>query len=127
MSIEWSQTYQIGNPEIDAAQKALFELANQIIDLDDWMALRPLIVALFKQMNGLFELEEALMTRLAYPGAAAHAQDHQYLLARLRDRSMDVGKGLMNKKAIVSVVTDWAHRHVTVVDEQLAQYIDTTA
>ena len=123
MTIEWLESYKIGNAEIDAAQKRLFEMANQIDESQDWMALRPMIVTLFKQMQSLFDLEEALMAKLAYAGAQAHAEDHQSLLTRLRDRSMDVGKGHMNKKAIVSVMTDWAHRHVANQDAELAQYL----
>lgn len=123
MTIEWQDRYKIGNAEIDAAQKALFELANQIAESDDWMALRPMIITLYKQMQSLFELEEALMTKLTYAAAPAHAEDHQNLLTRLRDRSMDVGKGHMNKKAIVGVMTDWAHRHVANQDAELAQYL----
>jgi len=123
MTIEWLESYKIGNAEIDAAQKALFELANQIAESDDWMTLRPQIVALFKQMQKQFELEEALMTKVSYTGARTHAEDHQNLLTRLQDRSMDVGKGHMNKKAIVGVMTDWAHRHVANLDAELAQYL----
>lgn len=123
MTIEWLESYKIGNPEIDAAQKALFELANQIDESQDWMAVRPMIVTLFKQMQHLFELEDVLMAKLAYAGAQVHAEDHQSLLTRLQDRSMDVGKGHMNKKAIVGVMTDWAHRHVANQDAELAQYL----
>jgi len=123
MTIEWQDRYKIGNAEIDAAQKALFELANQIAESDDWMALRPMIIALYKQMQSLFDLEEALMAKLTYTAAPVHVEDHQNLLARLLERSMDVGKGNMNKKAIVSVMTDWAHRHVANQDAALAQYL----
>ncbi len=123
MSIEWLESYKIGNAEIDASQQALFVLANQIAESEDWMTLRPMIVALFKQMQSQFDLEEALMAKVAFPGAQAHALDHQNLLTRLRDRSMDVGKGHMNKKAIVGVMTDWAHRHVPNQDAEVAQYL----
>jgi hemerythrin-like metal-binding protein len=123
MSIEWQEGYKIGNAEADASQKALFELANEIIAEEDWIALRPKIITLFKQMQKQFDLEEALMTQLAYPEvkAKAHAEAHHQFLMRLRDRSMDVGKGHMNKKAIVGVMTDWAAQHVTTDDAQLAQ------
>jgi hemerythrin-like metal-binding protein len=123
MSIEWQDKYKIGNAEADASQKALFELANEIIAEEDWIALRPKIIALFKQMQKQFDLEQALMAQLAYPQAKAHAEAHHSLLMRLRDRSMDVGKGHMNKKAITGVMTDWAHRHVANLDAELAQYL----
>jgi hemerythrin-like metal-binding protein len=125
MSIEWQERYKIGNVQADASQKRLFELANEIIATDDWIALRPSIVALFKQMQKQFDLEDALLAQLTKPEAKAqaqsHLQAHHDLLMRLRDRSMDVGKGQMNKKAIVAVVTEWATQHVTKEDAQLAQ------
>jgi hemerythrin-like metal-binding protein len=127
MSIEWQDKYKIGNAEADASQKALFELANEIIAEEDWIALRPKIIALFKQMQKQFDLEQALMAQLAYPQAKAHAEAHHSLLMRLRDRSMDVGKGHMNKKAIVGVMTDWAEQHVTTDDAQLAQALAVSA
>lgn len=127
MSIEWQDKYKIGNAEADASQKALFELANEIIADDDWIALRPKIIALFKQMQKQFDLEGALMAQLAYPHAKAHAEAHHLLLMRLRDRSMDVGKGHMNKKAIVAVMTDWAEHHVTKEDAQLAKAMAVSA
>jgi hemerythrin-like metal-binding protein len=123
MGIDWQDKYRIGHAEVDAAQQALFAQANQIADLEDWMALRPMIVTLFKQMQSLFELEEALMAQVNFPDAQAHAQDHLHLLNRLRDRSMDVGKGHMNKKAILGVTTDWAHRHVVNQDAELAHFV----
>lgn len=129
MSIEWQDKYKIGNAEADASQQALFELANEIIAEEDWIALRPKIIALFKQMQKQFDLEEALMSQAAYPEAKAkaHAEAHQLFLMRLRDRSMDVGKGHMNKKAIVAVMTDWAENHVTQDDVQLAQALAVSA
>jgi hemerythrin len=120
MSIEWQEKYKIGHAEVDASQRRLFELSNEIIATEDWITLRPSIVALFKQMQKQFDLEAALMAKLAYPEAKAHAQAHHLLLMRLRDRSMDVGKGHMSKKAIVAVMTDWAEQHVVIEDAQLA-------
>jgi hemerythrin-like metal-binding protein len=129
MSIEWQDKYQIGNAEADASQKALFELTNEIIAEDDWIALRPKIIALFKQMQKQFDMEDALMAQVSYPEAKtkAHAEAHHLFLMRLRDRSMDVGKGHMNKKAIVAVMTDWAENHVTTDDVQLARALAVSA
>jgi hemerythrin len=56
-----------------------------------------------------------------------HAERHQDLLSRLEDRSMDVGKGHMNKKAIVAVMTDWAEHHVTTDDWSLIQFLAKAA
>lgn len=126
MSLQWMESYKLGNAEADAAQKALFDLANEVAALEDWSALRPLIVALYKQMKNQFALEEALMHNASYPAAEAHIAQHQQFLLRLSDRSMDVGKGHMNKKAIVAVMTDWAQNHVPTDDAALTRFLAAT-
>ncbi|OIQ74184.1 bacteriohemerythrin [mine drainage metagenome] len=121
------QSYHIGNPAVDASGQALVDLKNQLFASEDWMALRPIIVALFKQMSSHFELEQALMRQLNYPDVQHHQAQHQDLLERLEDRSMDVGKGHMNKKAIVAVMNDWADQHVTTADAALARFLAAKA
>ena len=127
MSIEWQESFKIGDAEVDASQAALFQLVNEIIENDDWIALRPKIIALFKQMQKQFDLEEAVMAKIGFADAKAHADAHKQLLMRVRDRSMDVGKGHMNKKAIVAVMTEWAQNHVTAEDAKLARALAVAA
>jgi len=114
---------------LQVSQQTLLDLSEQLVATDDWMALRPIILSLYKQMRSHFEREEALMQQLAYPAApmAVHQAQHQDLLNRLDDRSMDVGKGRMNKKAIVAVMNDWAHDHVNTHDAELTQGLAAAA
>ncbi|TXT35922.1 MAG: hypothetical protein FD135_4603 [Comamonadaceae bacterium] len=87
------------------------------------MVLRPVIVALCKQARVQFEREEALMRRLNFPDQQAHAAQHQLLLEQLIGRSMDVGKGYMNKPAIAQLMQDWATHHVPEEDAALAAFL----
>ncbi len=123
MSVEWSDSYKIGDETVDAAQKQLFELTNDFLASDDLMVLRPIIVALCKQVRVHFEQEEALMRRLNFPGIDAHIEQHQALLTRLLGRSMDVGKGYMNKPAIAALMRDWAEHHVPEEDAVFAAFL----
>lgn len=116
MSFEWSESYASGQPEVDAAKQALLQSCQQLEATDDWIALRPMIVALYKQMKTLFEMEEAVLRQCKAEGLEAHAQQHADFLERLADRSTDVGKGRMNKKAIVKVMTEWAQTHIPTAD-----------
>lgn len=112
--------------EVQASQRVLFALIEQLVASDDWMALRPIIVSLYKQMRSHFALENALMQQVAYPATAAHMAQHQVLLERLDDASMDVGKGHLNKKAVVAVMTDWAEHHVALDDADLMGFLAQT-
>lgn len=122
MGVEWSDNYKTGDVSMDATQKKLFELTNEFLASDDLTVLRPVIVSLCKQARALFELEEVLMRRINYPDMAAHTAQHQYLLDRLISRSMDVGKGYMNKPAIAALMQDWATHHVPEEDARLTQF-----
>ena len=123
MSVEWQTSYKIGDADVDAMQKKLFELTNAFLASDDLTVLRSAIVSLCKQARAQFELEEALMRRLGYPELAEHAAQHQTLLDRLIGRSMDVGKGYMNKPAIAALMRDWCERHVPEDDARLGQFL----
>ncbi len=123
MAVEWLESYKIGDAAIDTMHEKLFELTNTFLASDDLTVLRSTIVSLCKQARLQFELEEALMRRTGYPDLAAHAAQHQMLLDRLIGRSMDVGKGYMNKPAIAALMQYWAVRHVPEEDARLAQFL----
>lgn len=123
MTVEWRESYKIGDAAVDARQKELFALTNAFLASDDLTVLRSAIVSLCKQARAQFALEEALMRRLDYPDLAAHAAQHQTLLDRLIGRSMDVGKGYMNKPAIAALMRDWCERHVPEEDAKLGQFL----
>lgn len=123
MRVEWLESYKTGDEPVDVTQKKLFDLTNEFLASDDLTVLRPVIVALCKQARAHFELEEALMRRVKYPGLEAHMAQHQRLLDRLIGRSMDVGKGHMNKPAIAALMRDWAEHHVPVEDAALAAFL----
>lgn len=125
MKVEWQTSYKIGDAEVDAMQERLFALTNAFLASDDLTVLRSAIVSLCKQARAQFELEEALMRRLDYPELAAHAAQHQMLLDRLIGRSMDVGKGYMNKPAIAALMRDWCERHVPEDDARLGRFLAT--
>jgi len=61
MAVEWSEQYKTGDAALDATRKQLFDLTNSFLASDDLMVLRPIIVAMCKQMRAHFDLEETLM------------------------------------------------------------------
>ena len=123
MSVEWSDSYKLGDDAVDATRKQLFELTNTFLASHDMTVLRPMIVTLCKQMRSHFEQEEALMSRSGFPDLQAHSEQHQALLTSLLGRSMDVGKGYMNKPAIAALMKDWAQGHVPEADARFAAFL----
>jgi len=123
MTVEWQESYKIGDAEIDATREKLFALTNAFLASDDLKVLRSTIISLCKQARAQFELEEALMQRINFQGLEAHMAQHHTLLDRLIGRSMDVGKGYMNKPAIAALMQDWCERHVPEEDAKLGQFL----
>ena len=123
MTVEWQTSYKTGDAEVDAIQEKLFALTNAFLASDDLTVLRSTIVSLCKQARAQFEREEALMRRINFPGLEEHMVQHQTLLDRLISRSMDVGKGHMNKPAIAALMQDWAIRHVPEEDAKLGRFL----
>lgn len=123
MALEWRTSYKIGDVAVDVMQEKLFALTNTFLASDDLTVLRSTIVSLCKQARAQFELEEALMHRVSFPGLQEHMAQHQMLLDRLIGRSMDVGKGYMNKPAIAALMLDWCERHVPEEDAKLGRFL----
>jgi len=127
MSIAWSDSCKIGDPEVDQQHQYLFELTNEFIAADSLREMRSLIMLLYKHTREHFEQEEALMRRVDFPELAAHQELHNRLLRRLSDLSMDVGKGYMNKPAIVALMTDWATKHIPQDDLKVVAFMTPKA
>lgn len=123
MSIDWKDSYKIGDPEVDQQHQYLFELTNEFIAADSLSAMRSLMILLYKHTREHFEAEEQLMRSVSFPGLALHQEHHNQLLSRLSELSMDVGKGFMNKPAIVGLMTDWATKHIPLEDAQVVAFM----
>jgi hemerythrin len=127
MSIDWKDSYKIGDSEVDSQHQYLFELTNEFIAADSLTKMRSLMILLYKHTREHFEKEEQLMRDLSFPEQATHQESHNQLLRRLSELSMDVGKGFMNKPAIVALMSDWATKHVLVDDAKIAEFMVSKA
>lgn len=123
MTIEWKEANTIGHADIDKQHQHLFELTNTLMAADNAPSLRKALMQLYKHTREHFELEEALMRKLNFPGLSAHTNAHNNLLSRLNTLSQEVGQGNADKSTIDKLMTDWALGHVVQDDAQIAAYI----
>ena len=125
MNVEWKDAYKIGHEVIDQQHQRLFELTNALMDARDVGALRRAMVHLYKHTREHFDLEESLMRQYKFPDLNAHTEEHDNLLTRLNEVSEEVGRGHMNRHALVQLMGSWALQHIPHEDAQFAAHMFT--
>jgi hemerythrin len=123
MNVEWKDAYKIGHAEIDQQHQRLFELTNALMAAKDVGELRRSMVQLYKHTREHFDLEESLMRQYKYPELAQHTEMHDNLLSRLNEVSEEVGRGQVNRSALVQLMGTWALHHIPHEDAQFAVFM----
>lgn len=119
---QWLDDYQIGDHTIDQQHQYLFELANRIVDPDNSAQVRQNFMLLFKYVREHFAEEEGIMRRNNYPRLASHLAEHEKLLNRLLDISMNIGEGRFDLKQVAEFMTDWLLSHITEEDMLIGEF-----
>ncbi len=127
MSIEWKDSYKLGDAKLDAQHQHLFDLARKILAADDVATVKGLALALYKHTRIHFEDEEGLMRQHGYPGLEAHIESHYRLLGRLNTLSQDIGKGKLDKPALDALMADWAMFHIPLDDARFETFLNPAA
>jgi len=127
MSIEWKDSYKLGDDKIDSQHRHLFDLARKMLAADDLEVIRPLAQQLYKHTRVHFEDEEALMRLRNFPGLEAHIESHNRLLGRLNTVCQDMGKGVFDKAALDALMTDWAMFHIPLDDARFEAFVKPAA
>jgi len=111
--LEWRDSYQIGDPLIDAQHKRLFELANQVLLSSGATAINEAIMLLFRYTREHFSEEEVLMKSRNYSGLAVHREQHNELLTRLS--SIAAASAQISPRVtddIHSLMVNWILKHI---------------
>lgn len=123
MTIEWKDSYEIGDAVIDAEHQHLFRLANQFLAAGDQTAQQAAAMQLYKHAREHFEHEENLMRVIKFPGVKAHTERHNQMIAQLNEVSQSIGRGELDGQALQLMMQDWALHHIAQDDAQLIDYL----
>jgi len=123
MTIEWNDSYDIGDVQINHQHRRLFVLANHVLRATEKAELLDCVVRLFQYIEEHFAYEEALMRQVHFPMLDAHVQSHQILIARLEALSGQDLDAPAFKAVLENLVRDWALGHIPHEDAQLAEYL----
>jgi len=123
MTIEWKDSYKLGDEKLDAQHQHLFDLAKKMLAAEDAMTIRALAAELYKHTRIHFEDEEGLMRQRNYPGLDSHIESHNRLLGRLTSLSQTIGQGQVDKNALDALMTDWAMFHIPLDDARFEAFL----
>ncbi len=123
MTIEWKDSYLLGEAEIDAQHRHAFELANEFMAASDKTELSHCAMQLYQHVREHFKHEESLMRELKFPEYAAHVQWHNDFISRLNDVSASISQNSLQQDDVKTLMTDWALQHIAQYDARLASYI----
>jgi diguanylate cyclase (GGDEF)-like protein/PAS domain S-box-containing protein/hemerythrin-like metal-binding protein len=124
----WREVYKCGNAVIDAQHRALFKDVNQLLSAvlgerepQDVLALVQHFIADVLQH---FQEEEAILTRAAYPGLAAHAELHRALIEQAGELSTRYGAGTLSLGELFAFLArDLVAHHMLVADREFFAYL----
>jgi hemerythrin len=123
MVIAWSDSYNIGDVEIDEQHKYLFRVVNDFLNAKDKVELTECVIHLYKYTRNHFAYEEELMRRVNFKEYDAHVQMHEQLASRLATLGWHISNDTLDMQELETFIRDWALCHITKADARLANYL----
>jgi len=126
--VQWSDSFKIGEGEIDKEHWGLFAL---IHDLEDKLlqgaaetSIHATIDALEAYVNVHFEHEERAMRECDYPELEAHRRAHAALTFRVVQlkREYELAPESFDYEAMMEFLSNWLSEHILKLDMDFAIY-----
>jgi hemerythrin-like metal-binding protein len=125
--VTWDDSLSTGSPEIDRHHRETFEQINRFFDrmmqgegLDGAVQM---VAKLSLSMTEHFREEETLMSRMGFPGFAAHRAQHQNFLARFEGLKRELESGRPDAaNTLFEFCTDWLKDHIQGEDKAVAAF-----
>jgi hemerythrin-like metal-binding protein len=119
MSAVWSDELAIDHGEIDRDHRRIFELSERLIHSDETQGATLILQELLDFIAIHFSHEEAMMSKLHYPGKAHHVAEHDHhheMLCLLQTGGGDL------KEAVGTFLAVYLRDHICVFDRALSEW-----
>lgn len=123
MAIEWLDRYKLGDSEIDAQHRTMFDLVNTLLATTEKARLSEAAANLYQHTRDHFAHEESIMRETDYPGMQAHVDQHNTLLAKLSNASELIANYTLTMANLESFLAAWLINHMELLDAPLVKYI----
>ncbi|KXV11015.1 hemerythrin [Caballeronia megalochromosomata] len=122
-AFNWDDRYLVGHGLIDDTHREFVEILNTMIDADP-AAIPATMEALARHVEAHFALEERLMEQYAFPARECHVEEHEKVLASVREVRALVATGATEVAVeLAHALVDWFPGHSDYMDSALAAWV----
>ena len=123
----WDSKFEVGHPRIDFEHRIFLDLIAELSRQAEGgtlpSRLAKALCEIYKYADFHFVSEENLMEDIGYPDLAEHRQQHEMLLAELRDFRAELDDGGRPPAKIVNFLFQWFALHTSREDKRIADFI----
>lgn len=119
--IEWSPKYSVDIEEIDAHQKKMFELFNQLIDMKKTKMNSKDCINMVSDINDYsklyFSTEEKYLRKKGYPDLGIHSKAHRQFSKASISLRREISDDIQNlTDDVIKDLRDWLINHILTLD-----------
>lgn len=124
----WNHACSVGIEAMDDQHGVLMDTLNELLTALAHGAGQTAVRQLMERLIGLtrlhFQSEERLMERYAFPGLAAHAEEHQRLLNKLARWHGQALQGAGSElRGVVEGLREWFQAHTEGADQEYGPWL----
>lgn len=123
---DWDDKYSIGNYEIDAQHKKLFDLAKQAYVLANRNVskgeMKEIINGFFNYMKEHFAKEEEYMQSIGYPSYNGHALIHKEIVRSMAGLITQTKNVNEMKENLIAIAKSWLLEHILQEDMKIEEW-----
>ena len=127
-ALVWNDDYCIEHDVLDSEHKRLFEIAGQILAINNPLmespAIKKLVHQLYDYMKEHFEHEEDYMTSVEYSDIGSHKEKHADIISEMNDILRLSKNFIQLENRLVSLMRKWLLDHILNEDLKVKKAID---
>ncbi len=135
--LDWEPKYSVDIEEIDAHQKKMFELFNQLIDMEKSPSKAKDCINMISEINEYsklyFSTEEKYLRKEGYPDYSAHAKAHRQFTKSSISLRREISEDIENlTDEVIEDLRNWLINHIVTFDSlyipflRINKYIKTS-
>lgn len=128
---EWHDIYSVGDADIDAQHKRLFDIANRMHEVHVARSGRHALLSVFYELLDYtathFQLEEEFMARHRFPELHQHKEQHQKLVKLVLNYKTLLERSEPDaEQRALDFIRLWLNGHILGSDRNYGEHVTTT-